>query len=76
MQQKLLKISLMILVIKIKKKGDNIMTSEEMIKAKVNEYRILKKRYLELEDWRMAEYYDTLISDATNEMIYNIVWDI
>lgn len=51
-------------------------TTMEMLKAKVNEYRILKKRYLELEDWRMAEYYDTLISDATNEMIYNIVWDI
>lgn len=76
MQQKLLKISLMILVIKIKKKGDNTMTSEEMIKAKVNEYKILKKRALEVEDYFLAEYYDTLISDTTSEMIYNIAWDI
>ncbi len=52
------------------------MTTNEMLQVKINEYRILKKRYLELEDWRMAEYYDTLISDTTSEMIYNIVWDI
>ena len=52
------------------------MTTLEMLKAKVNEYRILKKRALEVEDYFLAEYYNTLISEITSEMIYNIAWDI
>lgn len=52
------------------------MTTLEMLKAKVNEYKILKKRALEVEDYFLAEYYNTLISDITSEMIYNIAWDI
>lgn len=66
----------MILVIKIKKKGDNTMTSEEMLQTKITEYKLLKKRALEVEDYFLAEYYDTLISDTTSEMIYNIAWNI
>lgn len=52
------------------------MTTMEMLQTKVKEYRILKKRALEVEDYFLAEYYDTLISDTTSEMIYNIAWDI
>lgn len=52
------------------------MTTNEMLQTKVNEYRILKRRALEVEDYFLAEYYDTLISDITSEMIYNIAWDI
>ena len=45
------------------------MTTLEMLKAKVNEYKILKKRALEVEDYFLAEYYNTLISEITSEMI-------
>jgi len=52
------------------------MTTNEMLEAKVKEYKLLKKRALAVEDYFLAEYYDTLISDITNEMVYNIAWDI
>lgn len=52
------------------------MTTNEMLKTKITEYQILKRRALEVEDYFLAEYYDTLISDTTSEMIYNIAWDI
>ena len=51
-------------------------TTMEMLQTKVNEYRILKKRALEVEDYFLAEYYNTLISDTVSEMTYNIIWDI
>lgn len=35
----------------------------------VHEYAILKKTALKAEDWRMAEYYDTLIKDTIKEII-------
>ncbi len=44
------------------------MTTMEMLKAKVNEYRILKKRPLAIEDYFLAEYYDTLINDTLAEI--------
>ena len=44
------------------------MTTLEMLKAKVNEYRILKKRALAIEDYFLAEYYDTLINDTLAEI--------
>ena len=52
------------------------MTTNEMLKTKITEYQILKRRALEVEDYFLAEYYDTLISDTTSEIIYNIAWDI
>ena len=52
------------------------MTTNEMLKTKITEYQILKRRALEVEDYVLAEYYHTLISDTTSEMIYNIAWDI
>lgn len=45
------------------------MTTMEMLEAKVNEYRLLKKRALEVEDYFLAEYYDTLISDTKKEIM-------
>ena len=44
------------------------MTTLEMLQTKVKEYRILKKRALEVEDYFLAEYYDGLIKDAESEM--------
>ena len=35
----------------------------------VHEYTILKKAALKAEDWRMAEYYDTLLKDTLKEII-------
>lgn len=35
----------------------------------VHEYTILKKAALKVEDWRIAEYYDTLIKDTIKEII-------
>lgn len=35
----------------------------------VHEYTILKKVALKVENWRMAEYYDTLIKDTLKEII-------
>lgn len=52
------------------------MTTMEMLQTKITEYKLLKKRALEVEDYFLAEYYDTLISDTISEMIYNITWDI
>lgn len=52
------------------------MTTMEMLQTKVKEYQILKRRALTVEDYFLAEYYDTLISDITSEMVYNIAWDI
>ena len=37
------------------------MSAKEYAQHKVTEYTILKKAALKVEDWRMAEYYDTLI---------------
>lgn len=44
------------------------MTTNEMLKVKANEYAILKKRALEVEDYFLAEYYDTLINDTLAEI--------
>ena len=44
------------------------MTTLEMLKAKVNEYHILKRRALAVEDYFLAEYYDTLINDTLAEI--------
>lgn len=44
------------------------MTTNEMLQTKVNEYTILKKRALEVEDYFLAEYYDTLIKDTLAEI--------
>lgn len=52
------------------------MTIMEMLQTKITEYKLLKKRALEVEDYFLAEYYNTLISDITSEMMYNIIWDI
>ncbi len=43
-------------------------TTMEMLQTKVNEYRILKKRALEVEDYFLAEYYDDLINDTLAEI--------
>ena len=52
------------------------MTIMEMLQTKMTEYKLLKKRALEVEDYFLAEYYNTLISDIISEMMYNIIWDI
>lgn len=44
------------------------MTTNEMLKAEVNEYTILKRRALEVEDYFLAEYYDTLIKETVAEI--------
>lgn len=44
------------------------MTTLEMLEAKTKEYRILKKRALAVEDYFLAEYYDSLIKDTESEM--------
>ena len=44
------------------------MTTNEMLQAKVNEYRILKKAALAVEDYFLAEYYDTLIEETLAEI--------
>lgn len=44
------------------------MTTNEMLEAKEKEYRILKKRALEVEDYFLAEYYDTLIKETLAEI--------
>lgn len=44
------------------------MTTKEMLQAKANEYRILKKAALAVEDYFLAEYYDTLIEDTLAEI--------
>ena len=45
------------------------MSAKEYAQHKVTEYTILKKAALKAEDWRMAEYYDTLIKDTIREII-------
>ena len=45
------------------------MSVKEYAMHKVTEYTILKKAALKAEDWRMAEYYDTLIKDTLKEII-------
>lgn len=45
------------------------MTTAEYAQHKVTEYTILKKRALEVEDYFLAEYYDTLIKDTIREII-------
>ena len=45
------------------------MSAIEYAQHKVVEYTILKKAALKAEDWRMAEYYDTLIKDTLKEII-------
>ena len=44
------------------------MTTNEMLKTKITEYQILKRRALAVEDYFLAEYYDGLIKDTENEM--------
>ena len=44
------------------------MTTNEMLQAKVNEYAILKRRALAVEDYFLAEYYDTLIKETLAEI--------
>ena len=44
------------------------MTTNEMLKAEVNEYKILKKAALAVEDYFLAEYYDTLIKETLAEI--------
>lgn len=44
------------------------MTTNEMLKVKANEYTILKRRALEVEDYFLAEYYDTLIKETLAEI--------
>ena len=44
------------------------MTTNEMLQVKANEYAILKKRALAVEDYFLAEYYDTLINDTLAEI--------
>lgn len=45
------------------------MSAVEYAQHKVIEYTVLKKAALKVEDWRMAEYYDTLIKDTIKEII-------
>lgn len=45
------------------------MSAKEYAQHKITEYTILKKAALRAEDWRMAEYYDTLIKDTIREII-------
>lgn len=45
------------------------MSTKEYAMHKVTEYTILKKTALKVEDWKMAEYYDTLIKDTLKEII-------
>lgn len=44
------------------------MTTNEFALHKVTEYTILKKRALEVEDYFLAEYYDTLIKETLAEI--------
>lgn len=44
------------------------MTTNEMLEAKVKEYKLLKKRALAVEDYFLAEYYDTLIEETLKEI--------
>ena len=44
------------------------MTTNEMLKIKANEYAILKRRALEVEEYFLAEYYDTLIKETLAEI--------
>lgn len=44
------------------------MSAKEFAQHKVTEYAILKKRALEVEDYFLAEYYDTLINDTLAEI--------
>lgn len=41
----------------------------EKAQAEIIEYTLLRKRYLELEDWRMAEYCESLIKERQKEII-------
>lgn len=45
------------------------MTRKEYLEHIEKEYKLLKKFALRREDWRMAEYYDTLIKDTIQEII-------
>ena len=44
------------------------MTTNEFAIAKANEYAILKKAALAVEDYFLAEYYDTLIKETLAEI--------
>ena len=44
------------------------MTTNEMLKVKANDYAIIKRRALEVEDYFLAEYYDTLIKETLAEI--------
>lgn len=44
------------------------MSAKEFAQHKVTEYTILKRRALEVEDYFLAEYYDTLINDTLAEI--------
>ena len=44
------------------------MTTNEMLEAKVKEYKLLKKRALAVEDYFLAEYYYVLIKETESEM--------
>lgn len=43
------------------------MSTKEYAEHKIIEYNALKKRYLELEDWKMAEYCENLAKEAEKE---------
>ena len=45
------------------------MSTKEYAQHLIHEYTVLKKAALKAEDWRMAEYYDTLIKDTLKEII-------
>lgn len=45
------------------------MTRKEYLEHVEKEYKLLKKAALKAEDWKMAEYYDTLIKDTIQEII-------
>ena len=45
------------------------MSAIEYAQHKVTEYTILKKAALKVEDYFLAEYYDTLIKDTIREII-------
>lgn len=52
----------------VDKKGVSKMSAIEYAQHKVTEYTLLKKRALEVEDYFLAEYYDTLIKETLAEI--------
>lgn len=46
------------------------MTTKEMITATVNEYALLERAALAVEDWFLAEYYYNLRMEAIKEQIH------